>query len=360
MIRRPTIAETLDQLVRDGAISDATRSSLGETALGVEPEHTPWFVRLLTGLGAWVAAGLFLLFLVLSDIVTSEEDAIVGGLIFVVATTALRRMCSHDFWVQLAMAGNVTGQLLSIGGVIGATESVSGTAVFALFLEAALLAFYPDVVMRFLTAAGAAGALLAVAIDADTPVFADVVAIMTMIGGGWIWLAPARWDLTAWGERRLPAAYGLILFGLGLLAAHVIAAQYPDYDPWMLAWPTTLGLSISFIALTLYIMRGYGLQAISEPALVVLAATGLVCAATYDSPGVIASLGVFALAVQRRSFVLLGIAFLFLVGFVIFFYYSLAATLLAKSGMLFGVGLVLLVLRFHLRARWRVTEAKAS
>ena len=358
MIRRPTTEQVLDELADDGVISDSLRSELAQIPIDGSVEHAPWFVRLLIGIGAWVAAGLFLLFLFLSEIVTSEGNAVIVGLILVAATTVLRRVSSHDFWAQLSMAGSVAGQILGIGGVVLATESVSGGALFALCLELVLLAVYPDTVMRFLTTVGIAGSIFVIALQVHEPFLVDLVTVFALAGGGLLWLAPPRWEMTRFWGHRLPMAYGFLLFGLGLLVANAIVAKETYQEPWMLLQPTTLGLGIFFSLFSLSVFRTYGVRLASEPAIVSLVAIGLICAATSLSPGIIASLVVFALAFQRRSTVLLGLACVFLVGFVVFFYYSLNTTLLAKSGMLFGSGLILFALRCYLRMRWRVLETQ--
>ncbi len=85
--------------------------------------------------------------------------------------------------------------------------------------------------------------------------------------------------------------------------------------------------------------------------MVAITATCLLAWATSSSPGIIASLAAFTLALHRRSLVLFGCACLFLVGFTVSFYYSLSLTLLAKSGILVGSGLILLLGRLYIA--WR-------
>jgi hypothetical protein len=360
MIRQPTTSEVLNNLVQQGILTDSVRLELEQIPIEESAEHALWFVQVLAGLGAWIAAGFFLAFLFLTGIIRSQGSDIDLGLIMIVATTVLRGMSHNVFLKQLSMAGSIAGQVLSIGGVIASTHSVSGGAFFALGLEITLLAIYPDMVMRFLTAAGVFGAIFTLVLETHEPFLVDLVVVAAIVGGGLIWLAPPRCERTFFGDRRLPVAYGFLLFGLGLLGANVIMAQETYYKPWMLLQPTTVGLSIFFVLFLLSVFRTYRVRIFSEPSIVALVAIGLICAATLNSPGVIASLATFALAFQRRSKLLFGLGSIFLAGFVIFFYYSLNTTFLAKSGMLLGAGLILLALRFYFLARWRVAEEQTS
>ena len=51
--------------------------------------HTPWALRVLTGLGAWLAALLTILFLFSSGLIESEEGALTAGMLLLVAALRL-------------------------------------------------------------------------------------------------------------------------------------------------------------------------------------------------------------------------------------------------------------------------------
>jgi len=360
MIRRPTTAQVLSRLVEQGVLSDARRLELQQLPPVDEPEHTPWFVRLLVGAGAWVAALLFVVFLFLSGLVESGGSAMAVGLVVVVGATILRKASTHDFATNLALAGCITGEILCIGSASGEGETEG--ALFALVSAITLLVVYPDPVMRFLAAAAVPGSLFVLLLEAEQPVLVDLLVVAAMVGGGLLWLSPSRSGLapSRFGERRVPMAYGFLLFGLALMVADLAAAHESYREPWMSRQFTTAGLGIFFFLLARWLLQANKVRKLTELTGVVLVATGLVCAATLNSPGVLASLTVFALAFQGRSKVLLGLAILFLCGFVVFFYYNLNATLLAKSGMLLGAGLTLFALRVYLGLRFRVTEVQSS
>jgi hypothetical protein len=198
-----------------------------------------------------------------------------------------------------------------------------------------------------------AGALLALCIEAEVRPLFDLLLVGLAVGGGLLWLAPPRMHLGRFGELRLPASYAWLLFALGLLVADVVVGINDSGDHGLLlGWPTAAGLTAALIALELAILRRSGQPLHSEATLVMAAASALLALATWSTPGVIASLGLFGLAMHRRSWVLFGLAVVFLVGFTVLFYYNLQVTLLLKSATLAGSGLVLWGLRAYLV--WRL------
>jgi hypothetical protein len=105
-----------------------------------------------------------------------------------------------------------------------------------------------------------------------------------------------------------------------------------------------------------YRMPGHASDAPRAPAppetrAVVYGGTVAIGALGQLAPGLMGALLVMALGAHRRSAILFGLASLFLVFFGSHFYYSLSMTLLAKSGVLAGSGLLMLALRLPLARR---------
>jgi uncharacterized membrane protein len=74
-------------------------------------------------------------------------------------------------------------------------------------------------------------------------------------------------------------------------------------------------------------------------------------ASASSSPGIVAGAAVLILAFDRRNPVLVGMAVVFLLVFGAAYYYNLDLTLLEKSGVLVGSGLLLLAIRSRLVPR---------
>lgn len=120
----------------------------------------PWYVQCLLGLSAWLATLLLLVFVAFSGIVTSDEGALVAGLVLCGAGVAVLRSDAGPFWRQCGTAMAFTGQILIIYGLSSST-SFTSACFFVLLLAAVIYALGPDVILRFLSglmiaAAGAA------------------------------------------------------------------------------------------------------------------------------------------------------------------------------------------------------------
>jgi hypothetical protein len=345
-----TIRELLDAAVADGSVAHGDRARVAEALAAMHAEQSPWYVRVLVGAGAWLAACLIGVFLALTGIVDSEWSAIVTGVALLVASTALRKMASGDFAVQLALAANLAGQGLTIFPI--AADSMGKGALAALAVTSMEIAFFRDAVLRTVSTAGWAAALAVLLWESRAPGTLDVLAIAAAVCGGLAWRAPPELDLHPIGEARLPVAYGLLGFTLALLALDPAAAM-DGGSALLVGPPATIGIgcAVALLALDL-VRRATGLGALSEPALLAAASVLVITGLTLEAPGIIASLGAFVLAIERRSRVLFGLACLALIAFTGFFYYSLDITLLAKSGALAGAGATLLgLLGFVRRGR---------
>ena len=76
----------------------------------------------------------------------------------------------------------------------------------------------------------------------------------------------------------------------------------------------------------------------------IVGASILFSAITLHSPGLIAALFTLVLGFHRGNKLLISISFVFLAGFLFFFYYNMEMTLLNKSFILMGSGALLIAL----------------
>ncbi len=186
---------------------------------------------------------------------------------------------------------------------------------------------------------------------AASPLGADayVVAVGLAAGLAWTWL-PRR-GAARWAARQVPIAYGLVVLLFAALAARLLAGmEHTDRElaGWIGGPFAAAGLSLGLLALEAAIFRELSLPPTHPAAVTAWLGTALLCAITFRTPGIAAALGVLALGFHRRRPLLVGLSIVFLIAFSGFFYYSLSATLLTKSAVLVGSGLVLLGVRFVL------------
>ena len=322
----PSLREVLERLIPEES----------GRILGRPPadDSSPWFVRALLGFGAWNAAILLLIFCGLMDLFDSEAGMIFVGVLAWTITTFARRSSRSEFGVQLRMACNIAGQVLIAAGVGEATNELEPACLVAMAVGTATVIFYRDTTMRFLSTLAVLAAAGLLAGQSDSGLGFQLLVLVTAVAAGAVWLAPPRWDLGLFGDLREPVGFGLAAGLYGLLVIGCTGElRYDDTD-----WLATLGLAVAMMAL--------GLGQRNATGVAMAAAIALLGVITLGSPGVLAALGGIVIAYHRRSIILLGLSIVFLVVFIWFYYYDLHISLLAKSGVLFLSGCVLLALRF--------------
>lgn len=333
-------------------------------------DGAPWFVRVLVGFGAWIAAlmgvGALTAILTLSR---NQGAWIVLGLLLCTGAILLRRSSQHDFAVQAALALSLAGQVMVFAGLRDTSrwDHRGFVTWFAMFtLEGLLIAYHRDPVHRFLSAL-AGGLFLDYLLGAlglpgeqlaRLPLLILKVAIPGVLVLAW-WLRPQRlWR----GEAALclrPVGYGLacayLVLNLNLNAwmmlrpgmSHLTA--YPAV-PWTAArviLPLIPSLLLAYAGFS--VLRRLELHRGATLALAGSAWTGLAVLGLW-APGLPAVFLVMVLAIDAFEpilFALASVAGAFLLSS---YYYNLALTLLAKSGVLIASGALLLGVAYLLRS----------
>lgn len=334
---RPTVTQVLGQLTEEGlAASDVSERARVVYALSAHEAPLPWYVRALVGGGAWVSTLFVLLFLGLVGMLSHGFVTVFLGVLCAGAGLWLRRVSSSDFTVQLSLSLSLAGRAMIYGGM---TENGQGsgvlTACVALGVELSMVAIFPDVVNRFVSTLGAWTALLALLGFAEAPpvVFEVVLGLLGALTAA-VWLQQPRL-LRRFPEQHAPVAYGL---SVALLVS--MSGAWLSTHGRML-WLPALALIVVSVATGEMILRELKVAG-GRARGVVAAVVGLLGVLTLGSPGVMAALLLMALGVHRRAPLMVALASGALVLFGVKFYYDLELTLLIKSGLLFGSGLLLL------------------
>lgn len=354
MAFKPSLRDVLPAATQEQA--RATLVSLQDAAAG-----TPWFVRVLTGFGAWVASVFLIAFLSLGVAVGEEVGAIILGLLITGGAIVVRSMGNNVFLTQLALSSGLAGQGLFIGGVGVLTKSAEAAAIATIVLQAALLFLYPDATQRFLSSLFGSLALMVLLRLLGVGVLVDVALVGLTVLAHRLFLEQGKLQSGSWGELVTPAAFGLVttlMYSLLMrswlhdLYRELFRKGTAELPPGVL----TLGLTV----VTLYSAWRVLEETDSNPGgtagVTAFVALGLLAVLTLQTPGVIAATGVLLLGFHRRSVVLLGMAVLFVLVFGVGYYYDLQLSLLAKSLALLGSGLVLLGLRLFTLRRFPAAE----
>jgi hypothetical protein len=354
MAFKPSLRDVLPTGLQEDA--RAALASSEEATAGM-----PWFVRVLTGFGAWLASCFLIAFLSLGVVVGKEMGAIVLGLLLAGGAALLRRTGNNVFLTQLALSTGLAGQGLFIGGVGALTDSQKAAALATLVLQTVLLFVYPDAIQRFLSSLFGGLALLFLLRLTAPGVLVDMALVGLTLLAHLLFLQQGRLQGGRWGGLVTPAAFGLVTTLLTSLVMRtwfhgIYRSLFREGAAELPPGVLTLGLA----GVTLYSAWRVVEETDSEPGgaagVTAFASLALTAVLTLHTPGVIAALGVLLLGFHRRSVALLGMAVLFILVFGVSYYYDLQLTLLAKSLALLGSGLVLLGLRLFILRRFPAAE----
>lgn len=314
--------------------------------------HAPWYVRTMLGIAGWIGA-LFLLGFAgaaLAFMFKSATAALAVGAMCCAGGYAIFRAApDNDFAQQFGLAVSLAGQFAFIFGL----HDMFGKRVDAAFLfavagfEAVLAVLLANFVHRVWATLAAAAALgLALAYLGIHGAAAGAAAA----GFALLWLNEPAW--AARGALWRPVGYGLALSilhfdGMLLFGRAVTFWSRRGEAVVDAAWVSWIGpgLAGAVLVYTVYrLLARHGVSLSDKTAVAALAASGAVALATLQAPGVSSSLLILLLGFAVSSRVLQGIGVIALLAYLSHFYYALHATLLLKSAVLAGSGIVLLAL----------------
>ncbi len=323
----------------------------------------PWFVRVMLGIAGWIG-GLFLMFFVglaLKDVLQSPAAYLTTGLVVCTAAAMLfRAQPDSDFASQLGLALSLAGQGLVLTALTKALpNNSSAVAIGMSFWEAILFVSVPNFVHRVWASWAGACAILFALADWHLQAYGPG---LLAIACAWIWLN--EFHYARWGATLRAGAYGLtlaLIFAVAQQALipgagwwHGTANRPPgsDYHAW-------IGAGLGGIAL-LGLIRGLLTREALEPASGarwrILAAAGVLAAASLKAPGLAPAMAILLLGYANGNRLLAALGVAALGGYLFLYYYSLEATLLYKSTLLATTGMALLGARTLLHKWWPVSR----
>lgn len=342
-----------------------------------DQDDTPWYGVALVSLGAWLTT-LVALALVTAALLalTRTPD---GGMVLVTGCIAIALALYLNsrnglFVQQSATVAALAGQALLVAGLAMVTEDMPGKTFlhqhpFTVMAPASVMVTL--LFARWLPLSGlgflsATGSLLLIATgldDLDVPHWAELLGLPATLAGAWLLIAPPagrRWNGTAYALLLADIVIALVLHAEGLGHRHSGNPALADLNAFLLSrlgWPDLLHTAGWLLAGGIALMR---LQpALPRPqrgiALALLALLLLV------QPGMAAAgTGLLVLGyalVARPLIVLGGLAEIIGLGL---FYFQLHVSLLAKSWLLAGIGVVALIGWWWLFRRTEATEPADS
>lgn len=340
----------------------ATEEKLSQRLLHTV-DSTPWYVRFLVGIGAWLAAIFFSIFLGVTEIYKNHGAAFVFGAAACLVAAYLLRQRLGDFVEQILIAGSLVGQILMLFGL---SKSFSGRDALVQFLlivvglQSVMFLLNTSLVLRFLAVLFGSTALFGVihqqqphAIHALVIVYAALLPICWWMRSG----HPQGDSSLPWfGERGWLGTkenFGSVL-GNGIavsLVCALIFSALPEVSRKfrVLSWiPSAVGIGAVWLGVVWRLLQREQ-KAVDIEVLVVGCGMLLFCGFSYNTPGVLIA-GLFGtLGFAERDRFLMGLGVVALLFFLSAYYYNMNITLLVKSFALMIPGLILLGLYRYLR-----------
>ena len=323
---------------------------------------TPWYVRTMLGIGGWIGA-MFLLGFVgvgFAFVVKSVIAALfVGALLCGVAVMIFRIKADSDFASQFAFATSLAGQALILVGLFrGFPSQINTISLLMMFVEALLFLLLPNFLHRVWAAS--IGLLATLILLNNLGLYAYTSALL-IAAFSWVWLNEFNYAQ----RGSLIRALG---YGCALICIFALLTRNSTWN-WQL-WPHAFRLpggalnfwigatliAVTQMVVVVKLLGRAGVASTSGPGGVALAGAALLALLSFKAPGVVISMIILLIGYAHGNRVLAGLGVLSMLAYLSHYYYLLNITLLQKSVLLMGSGIILLAARLVQKRVWPITD----
>jgi uncharacterized membrane protein len=303
----------------------------------------PWFVKIFVGISAWIAAILITAFLFLIGLIDIQQSLLLGIVFCGIAIAISRLPKTNTFFEQLALALSLTGQVLAIVGFFELFDETLAPVTIAVFiLEALLIWLHRDSVLRFISTLVITVFIIVLIWDEGILEILHVFILALTAGILLINIMENQLDVLGFSEISGPVGSALTVALMGILTI-------PQWDEFHIDWWITAVIQACFLMFLLgWIFNDLGHKVTDPLVLILSAGCLLLLVPALRMPGILTALLILVLGFWRSNRWLMGLASVFLVYYISYYYYSLELTLLTKSIILMGSGLILLLVRWML------------
>lgn len=349
---RLSVADVLARLTGEGLAPPGADVAAREALAPELADELPSYMRAAVAAGAWLATIFLLSSLFAITGLRDEGPASAVGVVLMGAGIFMRRAASTEFFRWAAVALCLAGLGMLTFGVGGLTDSAFVAALVCLFASIALLWLVNDTTLRLLCTLTGGSSLFVGLVTGKVPYAYDVATALVVIGVAYVWRSNLTKRSDALADMLAPIGYGLVVVLFAALLGRTLATSANSglgrevgSEIGTLGPFATIVCTAALVWLAFKVLDEHGASLSNPASFAALGGAAVLGAITLDSPGIAAGVAMLALAFDRRNRVLLGMAAVFLVVFASFYYYSLHLTLLEKSGVLVGSGLLLLGVR---------------
>jgi hypothetical protein len=336
-----SIRELLSRLEPEGLVTQPDLKRITDHL--EKPEggaKDPLYIRILSGIGAWVAALFLMWFLALIHALENGIIATIVGIIFLAGGIGITRASKATFLSQLCLALVFAGNALVVYGVMSAFKvpDVSVLVITHAIVCAVVYPLFPSSIYRFVGPTALAALLTAWIIYEKIFVLMHFLIAAEMLFAGWLLLL----------KKRLPPLAPLVYSAATMLPATLLFMNLTQIGAWRIDlrlpfWPSSIVLAGGLIYL--YFRLAGGWRIFRDP-LLILAVISTVLLGIFTTPGILAAIGLLIVGYAFDDRILTGFSFLFLICFLVVFYYTLNIDLAHKSWVIGGSGVLLLVVRW--------------
>lgn len=330
-------------------------------APAVAASRSPWFVRVMLGIAGWIGALFLLGFVGVGFAFVMKSAGVsfaVGAAVCAGVALLFRSVSASDFVSQFGLAVSLAGQALMAFGLVKLSgDSFTAAALAIALQQAVLFVLVPGFLHRVWTSwTGAYAAVYALG-NAGLHAFAPAAVTFGFL---WPWLA--EFDHPRRGELLRAAGYGLALAALQTAVMQSALWQLALGSREALGgkaglWLGHLAAGLVLVWAVLRLLKREGVPISAPHGRIALAGAGILALVSLEAPGIGPAAAILVTGYANGSRVLAGLGVIALIGYLSHYYYALHATLLEKSALLAGGGLVLLAARFALH-RWWPREAQ--
>jgi hypothetical protein len=333
---------------RNQALSDFIISQQQETEL-------PLYLRALIGVGAFIASVCFIGFLVAAEIISfrNETGMIIWGLIFVAAAIGLQQIAGadntvkHSFFMQSSFTSMAVGKTLFVFGATEILESGWGASIATLIITGATYHIYRMSIDRFLSSFAVIFSILVnILLDPDVSGAREL-----LFNGFFLFQIAGAAILFTHGKIKcdyIPLSYA---FAFSLCVSILFLASQAEFGYWQhkgLIHPAFVNVVLTGGLIALIGWAAGGMEKLKREALL-LASSGAVLLGLISAPGIILAIGLMILGYAKHEKLLITLGGLLTPIFLFLYYYNLDISLMHKSGILLGSGVLLLAGRVYLK-----------
>lgn len=325
-----------------------------------QEKEIPLHLRIFVGIGAFIASTCFLSFLVISKIISfdSEAELIFWGLILVGGALFLAKISGdkyntikHSFFIQSSFCAMSVGKILFISGSSIMFDSyLDGITLSALIITVATYHVYRMSIDRFLSTLTVFIMLFInimskryfnISVDIVMNIFFLIQIILTAF------LMTNSKIKRAYIPLAYSVAFSLFLIIIFFSVEAKIGQLGGEHHTYSLAFVNAT-LTLSLIGLIGW-AAGNLKKLKTEP--LMIASLGSILLGIISAPGVLLSICLMILGYAKHEKLLLLMGLLLMPVFIFLYYHNLSINLMAKSVVLVGSGIILLIGRGYLAAK---------